>query len=219
VTRCHTPDAMRTSRIRWAVALTSAIAAPDLLPRPAQAAPLRRTPASADSRRHRTQKRDDASQKIDQIENQVMSKAQEIETKVSDRVNQIKAQVDWRHQVEERSLLAVGAALVGGMPLGGIAGKGDRHASSQPSGGAQNSHDCSGVTNVVRKAARQSSLEDSIQNFANSAFCMLGERMREMTDRTSPACSKRSKAPLSPFRARAKRRRPPMPILRARPRQ
>jgi ElaB/YqjD/DUF883 family membrane-anchored ribosome-binding protein len=158
VTNGQTPDAMRTSRIRWPVALTSAIAAPDLLPRPAQAAPLPRAPASADSLRHRTQKRDDASQKIDQIENQVMSKAQEIETKVSDKVKQVKAQVDWRHQVAERPLLAVGAALVGGMLLGGITGKGDHHASSQPSGGAQISHDSSGVTNAVRKAARQSGL-------------------------------------------------------------
>src|SRR5688572_29895174 len=98
---------MRTSLIPWPVVLTSAIAAPDLHPRPAQAVPLPRAPVNADSFRHKTPKRDDASQKIGQIENQVMSKAPEIETKVSDKVKQVTAQVDWRHQVEERPLLAV----------------------------------------------------------------------------------------------------------------
>ena len=114
MTNGQTPDAMRTSLIPWPVVLTSAIAAPDLHPRPAQAVPLPRAPVNADSFRHRSPKRDDASQKIDQVENQVMSKAQEIETKVvGDKGQQVKAQVDWRHQVEERPLLAVGAALVG----------------------------------------------------------------------------------------------------------
>ena len=94
--------------------------------------------------------------------------------------------MDWRHQVEERPLLAVGAALVSGMLLGGITDKDDHHASSQQSSCTQMSHDGGGVANAVRKAARQSGLDDSIQNFANSAFGMLGERLRQMTDRTFP---------------------------------
>lgn len=130
------------------------------------------------------QKREDASQKIDQIEQQVMSKAQNIETKVSDTAQQVKAQMDWRHQVEERPLMAVGAALVGGMLLGGIVGKGNQSQSSQQIGGHANQG--GGMTDTVRKAAKESGLENAVENFANAAFGMIGERMREMTDRTFP---------------------------------
>jgi ElaB/YqjD/DUF883 family membrane-anchored ribosome-binding protein len=131
------------------------------------------------------QKREDASQKIDQIEQQVMNKAQDIESKVSDTAQQVKAQMDWRHQVEERPLMAVGAALVGGMLLGGIVGKGNDHQSTQQIAGKQASHG-GGVTDTVRKAAKDSGLDNAVENFANAAFGMIGERMREMTDRTFP---------------------------------
>lgn len=130
------------------------------------------------------QKREDASQKIDQIEQQVMNKAQDIETRVSDTAQQVKAQMDWRHQVEERPLIAVGAALVGGILLGGIVGKGN-HQPAGPQTGVQ-AHQGGGVTDTVRKAARESGLDNAVENFANAAFGMIGERMREMTDRTFP---------------------------------
>ena len=130
------------------------------------------------------QKREDASQKIDQIEQQITSKAQDLETKVQDTAQQVKAQMDWRHQVEERPLIAVGAALVGGILLGGIMGKGNGHQASQQSGVPASPG--GGVTDTVRKAARESGLDDAVENFANAAFGMLGERMREMTDRSFP---------------------------------
>lgn len=131
------------------------------------------------------QKREDASQKIDQIEQQVMNKAQDIETKVSDTAQQVKAQMDWRHQVEERPLVAVGAALVGGILLGGIVGKGDHRQSTQQQAGMHASQG-GGVTGSVRKAAKDSGLDNAVENFANAAFGMIGERVREMTDRTFP---------------------------------
>lgn len=142
-------------------------------------------------RREVDQKRDDATQKIDQIEQQVMGKAQEIESKVSDKADQVKAQLDWRHQVEQHPLMSVGVAMVGGMVLGGIMDKGDHHESTTSHMNAQHvSHDGAsrdgGVAGTIRKAARQSGLDDSLQNFAGAAFGMLGERMREMTERTFP---------------------------------
>jgi len=133
------------------------------------------------------QKRDDASQKIDQIEQQVMGKAHEIEHKVSDTAQQMKAKMDWRHQVEERPLLAVGAALISGMLIGGITGKDDGKGSASGATSMHGTeHQRGGVTNAVRNAARESGLEDSIQNFANAAFGQLGSRMRDMTERTFP---------------------------------
>ena len=133
------------------------------------------------------QKRDDASQKIDQIEQQVMGKAQEIEHKVSDTAQQVKAKMDWRHQVEERPLLAVGAALIGGMLIGGLTGKDDgRDSGPRATSSHATEHSRGGVTNAVRNAARESGLEDSIQNFASAAFGQLGTKMRDMTERTFP---------------------------------
>jgi len=141
-----------------------------------------------DLRRQVDQKRDDASQKIDQIEQQVMGKAQEIEGKVTDTAQQVKAQMDWRHQVDEHPLKSVGAAMIGGMLLGGMTGKGDHHE-YQPSGeqmrASQRSHG-PGLGDKIRKAASDAGFDDSIQNFASAGFSMLGQRMRDMTERTFP---------------------------------
>jgi hypothetical protein len=134
------------------------------------------------------QKRDDASQKIEQIEQQVMQGAQQVQDKVSETAQQVKAKLDWRQQVEQHPLLAVGAALAGGMALGGLTGKGDEREYRAP-GSAEyrpSTAQQGGVRHSIRNAARESGLEDSIQKFASAAFGMLGERMREMTDRTFP---------------------------------
>jgi ElaB/YqjD/DUF883 family membrane-anchored ribosome-binding protein len=139
-------------------------------------------------RRQVDQKRDDASQKIDQIEQKVMGKAQEIEGKVSDTADQVRTQMNWRYQVEEHPLISVGAAMVGGMVLGSMMGKDEgHHQSSQDVHVTQRDmHRGGGIGESVRKAARSSGLDDSVQNFASAAMGMLGERMRDMTERTFP---------------------------------
>jgi ElaB/YqjD/DUF883 family membrane-anchored ribosome-binding protein len=142
------------------------------------------------------QKRDDASQKIEQIEQQVMNTAHQVEQKVTDTAQQVKDKLDWRQQVEERPLLSLGAALIGGMVLGGIMGKDSNHQSSgqhfststhtgatSPQMGAASS---GGVTNALRNAARDSGLDDTIQRFASNAFSSITERVREMTDDAFP---------------------------------
>lgn len=137
-------------------------------------------------RRQVDQKRDDASQKIDQIEQKVVGKAQEIEGKVTDTADQVKTQMNWRYQVEEHPLMSVGVAMVGGMVLGSMMGKDDHHQNRDVHVTQQETHRGGGITESIKKAARTSGLDDSVQNFAGAAFGMLGERMRDMTERTFP---------------------------------
>jgi ElaB/YqjD/DUF883 family membrane-anchored ribosome-binding protein len=138
-------------------------------------------------RRQVDQKRDDASQKIDQIEQKVMGKAQQIEEKVTDTADQVKTQMNWRYQVEEHPLVSVGAAMVGGMVLGRMMGKDDgHHRSSSDTHVTQHDTNRGGITYSIKKAARTSGLDDSVQNFASAAMGMVGERMRDMTERTFP---------------------------------
>lgn len=147
------------------------------------------------------QKRDDASQKIDQIEQQVRQTAQQMEQKVTDTAQQIDQKVsetkqqiedkvidtvqhvkdkfDLRGQVEERPLVAVGVALLGGAILGGVLKGGE---SESPGGTSQQS----GVGNAVRKAAKDSGFEDTIQKFAHAALSRIGDQVRDITERSFP---------------------------------
>ena len=160
------------------------------------------------------QKRDDASQKIEQIEQQVMQTAQQveqkvttsaqqveqkvmdtrqqiedkvmdtrqqIEDKVTDTVMQMKDKFDWRGQVEGRPLVAVGVALLGGAVLGGVlrGGDGDRQAIGAAGSGG-------GVGNAIRKAARESGFEDTISQFAHSAFSNVSNQVRDAAVRNFP---------------------------------
>jgi len=139
-------------------------------------------------RRQVDQKRDDASQKIDQIEQKVMGTAQQIEGKVTETADQVKSQMNWRYQVEEHPLMSVGVAMVGGMMLGNMMGKDDHQYRSSPDVhvSQQSMHQGGGMGESIRKAARNSGLDNTVQNFASAAFGMIGERMREMTERTFP---------------------------------
>src|SRR5215210_3397390 len=117
------------------------------------------------------QKRDDASQKTEQMEEQVTTTAQQVEQKVMDTrqqiedkvtgtVQQVKDRIDWRGQVEERPLVAVGVALLGGAVLAGVLKGGDNESHHARTGTAG-----SGVGNAIRRAARDSGFEDTIQEF------------------------------------------------------
>src|SRR6478672_8286832 len=62
------------------------------------------------------QTRSDAAEKIEKIEQQVTQSAESV-----------KESLDWRHQVEQRPLMALGTAFLGGLMLGELT-NGDQHA-------------------------------------------------------------------------------------------
>lgn len=165
-------------------------------------------------------KREQASEKISMIEErvtgatdlvkeQVAGAADQIKEQVTGAADQLKEQVktafDWRHQVEEKPLVALGAAFIGGVVLAGIMGGGDdqpKTSHSQPhyptsdlnlkeSGGQVNysggqQHQSGGLSSVVRKAAKDSGLEETISNMAGAFMGTLTERVKSMADQAFP---------------------------------
>jgi len=121
-------------------------------------------------------KRDDAAQKIDQIEQRVGDSAQ-----------QMKETFNWRRQVDDNPLVAVGAAIVGGMVLGGVlGGDGDNHQSKQPPQW-QTAASGAGLAGAVRKAAKSSGIEDSFNEMASNLFGSISNRMKQMSSEKFPS--------------------------------
>lgn len=127
------------------------------------------------------QKRQEATDKIEQIEQQVAHTAE-----------QVKDQLNWRHQVEEKPLLAVGIALVGGMLLGGAIGGGNNdHGSSNSSGGGNDKayyggSQSSGISGAIRKAAKSSGFEDTMHGVTSAALATAGDRLKDLAHQYFP---------------------------------
>jgi len=154
------------------------------------------------------QKRDNASQKIDQIEQLVTGAADQVKDQVSqakEQVTQAKEQIkqtfDWRHQVEEKPLVALGAAFIGGIVLGGITGGGDDRGShqhhyygQQPQGNGSSQHTVNygqaaatgGVVAAVRGAAKKAGLDDTIANMADGLMATFSDRIKQIADDAFP---------------------------------
>jgi len=134
---------------------------------------------------------DQLRQEVDQARDAATQKIEDIEEKVANAAAQVKEQFDWRHQVDDRPLMAVGAAFIGGMVLGGVTG-GDHHdhhrdySSPQSSGvryqSVQHPELHGGVTDAIRNAAKSSGFDDAIHHVADVALGTLGERIRHYAD-------------------------------------
>jgi len=153
-------------------------------------------------------KRDDASQKIDQLEQLVTGAADQVRSQVDQTKEQVKAQVeqtkeqvkqvfDWRHQVEEKPLVALGAAFIGGIVLAGMTGGngngGGHHVSHPQSDGSLHSTNYgqqaaagAGLMGVVRAAATRAGLDSTITNMADSLMGTLSERVKTIADDAFP---------------------------------
>ena len=159
-------------------------------------------------------KREDAASKIDQIEARVTDTAQQAKetvdqtvqnalgtvTKtvdhardaVSGTVDQVKQAIDLKKMAEERPLLALGAALVGGFLLGGLTGGDDRHRSG--SGGQQDQYGGNGGStghqggraSGLRGAAQQSGLDETIAVIGGTLMGMVSERLRSTVKESFP---------------------------------
>ena len=148
------------------------------------------------------QKRDDAAGKIDQLETQVKDTADQLKSGVQDTTEQIIGQVqgtvedtietvkqnvqnvDFRQQIEERPLVALGVALVGGFVLGGLMGGGGQQ---QTSGGQQGSSQSgSSMSGGLRSLAQKTGLEDTISNAASALIGSVTDQVKDTLDRNFP---------------------------------
>jgi hypothetical protein len=126
-------------------------------------------------------KRDDAAQKIDKIEQ-----------KVGETTQQVKESLDWRRQVDEKPLMALGAAFVGGFVLGGVMGGDDDHQKS--SSHWQTSKNRGGLGGAIRNAAKSSGFEDSLSEMATGLFGSLSTRMKQVAGDTLPGIADKAQS-------------------------
>ncbi len=157
------------------------------------------------------QHREDAAQKIDQLQSQVQGTGEDLRHQAEETVDQVREQVmgsvedtihsvkesvNIQEQIEQRPLVALGAALIGGFVIGGMlgGGGGGQHRSSSSS-----SHDYSGSSSsqgggmgdTVRQAFKSSGLEET---FSNAAAAMMGsvtEQVKQTIDRNVPGFSQK----------------------------
>jgi hypothetical protein len=145
-------------------------------------------------------KRQDATDKIEQLEQKVTGMADQVQGQVEQVRDQVMQTFDWRKQVDERPLVALGAAFIGGVVLSSVlSGDDDRHGSgSAPrysgntvqygmrgSGGASAGAGM-GIMASVRNAAKSTGFEDTLNNMTTSLMSTLTERIKEVADQTFP---------------------------------
>jgi hypothetical protein len=134
---------------------------------------------------------------VDEAREAATQKIEDIEEKVSSAAEQVKQQFDWRHQVDNHPLAAIGAAFIGGMALGGMTGgDGHDHEESHSSGvryqSVQHDRQHGGVGDAIRNAAKSSGFDDAMHHVADVALGSLGERIRAFADQTLAGGSRSS---------------------------
>ncbi|MDQ3655527.1 MAG: hypothetical protein M3457_10655 [Chloroflexota bacterium] len=157
--------------------------------------------------------RDDAARKIDQLQSQVVGTADDMRSNVQDTAEQVIGQVkgtvdqtvesvkqnlDLRQQIEERPLMALGVALVGGFLLGGLTGGGGK----QQGGGYQYSgnnnaqygeqrqyssqQQSGGLSQGLRSAVQKTGIEDTISNAAAALLGSVTDQLKNTLDQNFP---------------------------------
>lgn len=165
--------------------------------------------------------RADAGAKIDDLQNQVQNQVEntreqvtdtaehirdEAQAMVTDSVETVKNTVenmDLERMVQDRPLLSVGAAMLGGFMLGAMLG-GDNdsrqhsqsYSGSYPDGaefgnrgGSRSSS--SGIGHSLRTAAQKSGLEDTISNAGAALMGSVTEQLKGMVDQSFPGFSEK----------------------------
>lgn len=151
-------------------------------------------------------KRSDAAQKIDaiqaqvegtvqQVQDSVEGTVQQVQDTVQDTVEQVKENLDIRHQIEERPLLALGAALIAGFALGSITGGGNEQQqqsqtatwTNQGQGQSQPpAQQGGGITGTIEHLAKESGLESTISDMASAFMATMTDRMKRSLDQSFP---------------------------------
>jgi len=133
---------------------------------------------------------DQLREQVDQARDDATDKIMQLERQVTDAADHVKEQFDWRRQVNDHPLAAVGAAFAGGAFLGSMTsggGQQQQHVSyPTPTGNGQSSSGSSakagGLGGLIRKAAKNAGLEAKIEAYAQDLFTSLGKRIGEMKD-------------------------------------
>lgn len=138
---------------------------------------------------------EDTRQQVTDTATHVRDEAQAMVTDTVDSVKQTIEGFDIEKTVQERPLVAVGAAMLGGFVLGAMLGGGD-NGSRQYSGNYSTGSDTtgggssiSGLGNSMRSAAQKSGLEDTISNAGAAIMGSLTDQLKGMLDSSFPGFS------------------------------
>lgn len=170
--------------------------------------------SSDELRQEIDESRRDATAKIDQLQNEVQGTAEDLRTQatgaaedvreqvnstVNDTIDSVKENVNIEEMVQQRPLVSVGAALIGGFILGGMLGGGGGGGQSRHSGYSQggSSSDYSGgsggggLGDSVRDAFRKSGLEDTMSNATAALISSVTDQVKDTMDRNMPGFADR----------------------------
>ncbi|HYI26021.1 MAG TPA: hypothetical protein VD767_11480, partial [Thermomicrobiales bacterium] len=109
---------------------------------------------------------------------------------MEDTIQTVKESFDFRQAIEERPLLAVGAAFIGGFVLGGLTGgEDDHHSRSQGSTSAsamQGGSSGSSLGRGLRAAIQKSGIEDTLSSAAAAFVGGLSDQLKDTLDHNMP---------------------------------
>lgn len=142
---------------------------------------------------------DDTREQVTETAEHVRDQAQAVVTDTVDSVKQTVNDFDLDRQVQERPLLSVGMAMLGGALLGSmLGGNNDSHqhsasyTSSPDMGTRGGSHSSSaGIGHSLRSAAQKSGLEDTISNAGAALMGSVTEQLKNMVDQNFPGFSEK----------------------------
>ncbi len=150
--------------------------------------------------------RADAGERIDHLQEQLQGQADHMQHQAQDTAEHVRGQAqgfvddavasvqnfDYHRQIQERPLVSLGAALLGGFVLGGMMGgggggqqqsSGGSSQSSQPQGG--------GMSSQLRSAAQKSGLEDTISNASAALMGSVTEQLKGTINSNFPGFSEK----------------------------
>lgn len=151
--------------------------------------------AKIDNLQHQVQDQvEDTRQQVTDTAAQVREEAQGMVTDTVDSVKQTVEDFDLERSVQERPLVAVGAAMLGGFLLGAMLGGDDnsRRYSDSNANAATTSgtgHSSGGMGHSIRNAAQKSGLEDTISNAGAALMGSVTEQLKGMLDSNFPGFS------------------------------
>lgn len=142
------------------------------------------------------QTRANAAQKIDQIQAKVEGATNQVMETVDDAKQQVKAAFDLRKQIEDKPLVALGAALAGGFILGGLLGGEDHDQQAYARHGGYGGYQLptsyprqssNGIMEHVRKMAKSSGLEETFHSMVDSVMGSVTAQIKTIGEQAIPA--------------------------------
>lgn len=152
-------------------------------------------------------KRDDAAAKIDEIEARVQNTAQmakdtveetmqsakdTVTETVSETLDTVKQSFDVKRQIDERPLMALGAAALGGFILGGMGGGDKKHRSDRTYSSDRNQYqEHRSQPGRLQQAARSTGLDNAMSAVTGALMGMAADRLRGLVEESFPEFSDR----------------------------